>query len=790
MVECLVEFDYDAEQEDELTIRVGDIIKNVKQEEGGWWEGELNGKKGLFPDNFVIEKKQEKADRKEEFKKEAVVKGQPRSSVKDLANKLKDVHLGSAPPKKKEPPLAKKKAKVTFSYEPENDDELKLEVGEIVEILKQEEEGWWEGSLNGKIGMFPSNFVEIVDEAAVETEKTDTTPEDKGKDAHEVKGKKVIGVGLGNIFGDGPIKLRPTAGSKKEQPPPEPEQPAPVMRREKPMMCPQKVDDVERALVRYSYTAENEDELTLKENEIVIILDKELEDVGWWKGEVNGKVGVFPDNFVELIDEPKPKKPPPPSVSASSQKTAPKLPDKAPVADAVHREKSPPVSEPAHAEKHVKKKDHPDVSTTTTTTEKHAPPLITSKKPSVPPPVGRKPAKPEPPRPSMTTDHKVTTTTTTSSLSSHHKDEPLPKAPQHHHSKEELHKDTTSHVNKDSADHFDSVEVASEKLTHLTANRAKGPSKRPPSQVLSMNKGSQLSVKEEERNGDVKDTHWLKEEKPHLRTSHPTHKDIKEETSVKDRYHSTPPARPPEPSPGNASILAAIDELKKEIRELKANSVSKAQYEDLKSENERLKHEIETIKHSHSRKFKDLMLEVDEEKKIRLITYNKNLNIVILVFSIYIYIYILPFLIQNIYIYFLSFLWRRVKLFKNRAFISSKICKYTYFVKSYKLIKKNVFKLSENSSQTESNNNYNINSCSDLGEKNYTGTLFFVHYANLFVYKELFFYFLIDIVQIIEQQNTVADYSFKTVKIVLQLNTTHFTSESNGFHWKFKTTYC
>lgn len=28
-------------------------------------------------------------------------------------------------------------AKVTFSYEPENEDELKIEVGEIVEILKQ-----------------------------------------------------------------------------------------------------------------------------------------------------------------------------------------------------------------------------------------------------------------------------------------------------------------------------------------------------------------------------------------------------------------------------------------------------------------------------------------------------------------------------------------------------------------------------------------------------------------------------------------------------------------------------
>ncbi|CAF4519694.1 unnamed protein product, partial [Rotaria magnacalcarata] len=29
--------------------------------------------------------------------------------------------------------------------------------------------------------------------------------------------------------------------------------------------------------------------------------DKNLEDEGWWKGEVNGRIGVFPDNYVEEI---------------------------------------------------------------------------------------------------------------------------------------------------------------------------------------------------------------------------------------------------------------------------------------------------------------------------------------------------------------------------------------------------------------------------------------------------------------------------------------------------------
>lgn len=52
-MEVEVTYEYEAEQEDELSIKVGDIIKNVSTAEGGWWEGEINGKTGMFPDNFV-----------------------------------------------------------------------------------------------------------------------------------------------------------------------------------------------------------------------------------------------------------------------------------------------------------------------------------------------------------------------------------------------------------------------------------------------------------------------------------------------------------------------------------------------------------------------------------------------------------------------------------------------------------------------------------------------------------------------------------------------------------------
>ncbi|KAJ0070165.1 hypothetical protein NL108_002473, partial [Boleophthalmus pectinirostris] len=50
-------FNFQQTNEDELTFNKGDIINVTRQEEGGWWEGTLNGKTGWFPSNYVREVK-------------------------------------------------------------------------------------------------------------------------------------------------------------------------------------------------------------------------------------------------------------------------------------------------------------------------------------------------------------------------------------------------------------------------------------------------------------------------------------------------------------------------------------------------------------------------------------------------------------------------------------------------------------------------------------------------------------------------------------------------------------
>jgi len=60
--------------------------------------------------------------------------------------------------------------------------------------------------------------------------------------------------------------------------------------------------DVQRkAVALYDYEAPYEHALTLKQNDVISIL--EFTDGEWWKAEFKGKVGHVPANYVELLDE-------------------------------------------------------------------------------------------------------------------------------------------------------------------------------------------------------------------------------------------------------------------------------------------------------------------------------------------------------------------------------------------------------------------------------------------------------------------------------------------------------
>ncbi|XP_075751338.1 uncharacterized protein LOC119174706 isoform X4 [Rhipicephalus microplus] len=259
--------------------------------------------------------------------------------------------------------LNRRRARVAFSYQPQNEDELQLEVSDVIEVLEEVEEGWWKGVLKGRIGVFPSNFVVLEDGAPASPRAASTAtannqtrwgnsvtsdfhsdkPESSGDvtgdhslASLEIKPKPVAkGIGFGNILPENRIKVKSKVtdspndkralGPMKKPAPPVPSETS----TEAPKLPPKPVR--EQAKVLYAYEAQNDDELTIKEGDVITVLTKEVEDKGWWKGELNGRVGVFPDNFVKLIKEEvpqpvKPERPEKPPVGKMAGK--PDLPDK------------------------------------------------------------------------------------------------------------------------------------------------------------------------------------------------------------------------------------------------------------------------------------------------------------------------------------------------------------------------------------------------------------------------------------------------------------------------------
>ncbi|XP_056418988.1 CD2-associated protein isoform X2 [Hyla sarda] len=347
MGEYVVEYDYDAVHEDELTMRVGDVIKNVRRlDEEGWMEGEINGKRGAFPDNFVKEVKKDS-----EPKEENLPKREKSGNVASLVQRMSVIGIpGMGPPPPPPNKAVKKKSKkrqckVLFEYIPQNEDELELKVGEVLEITEEVEEGWWSGTISGRSGLFPSNFVkelELSDDGESQESSEDPEPaaatvaspaspllspaiNSEVPPLSVAQPKKVMGVGFGDIFKEGSVKLKtrmPNAEAeikKPEKPSPTPAPPTKVARTISSDFSRTETDSKPKAKetcrALYNYDATNDDELSFKEGDIIHLISKDSGDPGWWKGELNGKEGVFPDNFAAIIqdsEKEKPKKPPPP----------------------------------------------------------------------------------------------------------------------------------------------------------------------------------------------------------------------------------------------------------------------------------------------------------------------------------------------------------------------------------------------------------------------------------------------------------------------------------------------
>ncbi|XP_065891184.1 putative protein tag-278 isoform X3 [Dysidea avara] len=147
-------------EEQELCFIEGDIIKGVGDvDSDGFMEGELAGKKGLVPSNMIEEIKD--MDKLQSLMIDHLNNSSANNHVKLLNGCLSRM------------------VKARYSYNPgvdspndcNADEELCFQSGDVITVCGEvDDDGFFIGELNGRRGMVPSNFVEVITDDKVDGE--------------------------------------------------------------------------------------------------------------------------------------------------------------------------------------------------------------------------------------------------------------------------------------------------------------------------------------------------------------------------------------------------------------------------------------------------------------------------------------------------------------------------------------------------------------------------------------------------------------------------------------------
>ncbi|KAJ5160650.1 uncharacterized protein N7482_007654 [Penicillium canariense] len=155
------------------------------------------------------------------------------------------------------------RAIVQYDYDKAEDNEIELREGEQVTDIEMVDKDWWLGvNVRGERGLFPGNYVEVVDNDDV----------DAAAGAHHAQ--------------------EPVA-----EPAPEPA-PEPAVAPVQPASAINGGSNHPTATAVYDYEAAEDNEISFPEG--VKIVNVEFPDDDWWLGEYNGARGLFPANYVEL----------------------------------------------------------------------------------------------------------------------------------------------------------------------------------------------------------------------------------------------------------------------------------------------------------------------------------------------------------------------------------------------------------------------------------------------------------------------------------------------------------
>ncbi|XP_043781885.1 sorbin and SH3 domain-containing protein 1 isoform X25 [Cervus elaphus] len=231
-------FDFKAQTLKELPLQKGDIVYIYKQIDQNWYEGEHHGRVGIFPRTYI-----------------ELLPPAEKAQPKKLAP-VQVLEYGEA--------IAK------FNFNGDTQVEMSFRKGERITLLRQVDENWYEGRIPGtsRQGIFPITYVDVIKRPLVKN------PAD---------------------YTDLPFSSSPSRSATAS-----PQQPQAQQRRVTPDRS-QTSQDLFSYQALYSYIPQNDDELELRDGDIVDVMEKC--DDGWFVGTSRRtrQFGTFPGNYVKPL---------------------------------------------------------------------------------------------------------------------------------------------------------------------------------------------------------------------------------------------------------------------------------------------------------------------------------------------------------------------------------------------------------------------------------------------------------------------------------------------------------
>ncbi|XP_043378769.1 intersectin-1 isoform X5 [Chelonia mydas] len=289
-----------AKKDNHLNFNKNDIITVLEQQDM-WWFGEVQGQKGWFPKSYV-----------------KLISGPIRKSTSmDSGSSESPASLKRVTSPATKPAMSGEEYIAMYTYESSEQGDLIFQQGDMILVTKKDGD-WWTGTLGDKSGVFPSNYVRLKDSEV---------PGTAGKTGSLGKKPEIAQV-IASYTATGPEQLTLAPGQlilirkknpggwwegelqargKKRQigwfPANYVKLLSPGTSKTTPTEPPKStvLPSVCQVIGMYDYTAQNDDELAFNKGQIINVLNKD--DPDWWKGEVNGQVGLFPSNYVKLTTD-------------------------------------------------------------------------------------------------------------------------------------------------------------------------------------------------------------------------------------------------------------------------------------------------------------------------------------------------------------------------------------------------------------------------------------------------------------------------------------------------------